>query len=603
MTQMSRNPAAGGVPQVSPIVQQAYELMQQGQLQVAARALQSALWSNPNDADAANMLGVALARQGMMDEALVWFEEAARLVPQAAGGWVNVGNIHFAKGDPAKACEYWLKGATADPDDPSAYPRLITGLYQLGRYAESADRTMEAISRQQDPTQTLNVGLPGLLTVGRAGDVVRSLRKYRDKVGPSWQVARPMLMPMLYWDEPTPEEVLKEVRDCGMMLGIMSPIDHRPFANVPDPERPLRIGYLSQDFRNQACGHFLEPLFEHADREKFQVYAYSIEEFGEDVLTERIKQHAAGFRKVQKVHDPVLLDMIRGDQIDIFVDTIVYSSPDRLTVVARKPAPIMVNYLGYPGTSGLRAMDYRLVDQVTDPAGSEHLSTEQLYRLDRCFMGYTPPSHMQDVIVRRRDAQTPPVFGSFSTLIKIQPSVIAAWCKILKAIPGSSLIVKNQSFKFDDVIERYRTQFLAHGVAPEQIRLMGHTPTREEHLRLYGEIDVALDPWPYNGMTTTFEAMWMGVPVVAWRGTQSHARVSASILQHAGFPELVAESQDEYVQKAIGLSRDVGRLVHYRTALREQMRSTVANGPAHTRAVEAFYRDIWRRWCASRAGA
>ncbi len=589
--------------QVSPVIQRAFTLLQQGQAGEAQKVLQAAIWADPGDANAANLLGVAFASDSKVDEAMVWFREATRLAPEAAGAWGNLGSLLASKGEYAEAVDCLTRAVKLDPDEGRNAYKLIGLLHHLGRIGEAGDRFLEAFARQTSfSPETLNAGQPGLLVSGRAGDLVGVLRRARERAGPVWQIPRAMMMPLLYWDEARPDEVLREARECGRLIEMYFPRDYRPLANTRDPERKLRIGYVSQDFRNQACGHFLETFFQHHDRERFEAHAYSVQGLGDDELTARIRKHAASYTEIALMPEAQIVDRIRADGIDILVDTVVYSSPDRLLALVRKPAPILINYLGYPSTSGIGAFDYRLVDGITDPSGFEALSSEGLLRLDRCFMGYTPPHHMIEPVPRDPPgAGRPPVFGSFNTLIKIQPKVIEAWSGLLKSIPGSRLIIKSKPLEHDDIRSRYAALFAAQGLGPDRVELRSHTPTREDHLRTYGEIDVALDPWPYNGMTTTFESLWMGVPVVAWEGDQSHSRVSASILRHTGLPECVAPSIAEYARVAREITSDGARLARWRRELRGMMRGTVADGAAHTRAVEAVYREAWRRWCAGPA--
>jgi predicted O-linked N-acetylglucosamine transferase (SPINDLY family) len=591
--------------QASAAVQQAFNMLQQGQTAGAQQVLQAAIWADPNDASAANMLGVALASQSKFDEAMVWFTEATRLAPDAAGAWGNIGNLHTLKGELEQAATAWKKAVSIDPDEGNCLPKLLSVLYHLDRFMEATRVFLETFPRQRSfSVESLNAGIPGLLTSGQAAEVVASIRHARNLAGPIWHLSRAMMMSMLYWDKPSREEVLREVKECGRQIGMYFPQDYRPLANTPDPERPLKIGYISQDFRNQACGHFLEGFFEHRDRTQFEAHAYFVEGHGGDELTERLRASATSFTEVGTLTDAQVIDRIRADGIDILVDTIVYSTPDKLLAVVRKPAPIIVNYLGYPSTSGLAAFDYRLVDRMTDPEGFEAWSTEKLYRLDRCFMGYTPPHHMIDVVPRDPPGPgRPPVFGSFNKLIKIQPQVVEVWSRVLQAVPGSRLLIKSGPLEHADIRERYLKMFESHGIGADRLDLRAHTSTREEHLKTYGEIDVALDTWPYNGMTTTFEALWMGVPVVAWESDQSHGRVSASILRHTGVPECVAPGLNGYVGVAKDLVSTPARLMRWRKELRGMMRASVADVPAHTRGVEAFYRDIWRQWCASRAAS
>ncbi|MFN0134073.1 MAG: hypothetical protein ACKVW3_16280 [Phycisphaerales bacterium] len=256
--------------------------------------------------------------------------------------------------------------------------------------------------------------------------------------------------------------------------------------------------------------------------------------------------------------------------------------------------------MGYNGTTGLPTIDYRIVDSITDPPGSDDLETERLIRLDGCFLCYTPPHHAPPISLRPDDQ--PIVFGSFNTMLKIGPPVAALWARVLRAVPGSRLIIKNPTLGNADTASACRQLFAREGVVHPALQLRGPTPGRAEHMAMYADIDIALDPFPYNGTTTTLESLWMGVPVVNLVGDRHCARAGRSLLTHAGLSELSADTPDDYIRIAAQLAADHARRRGLRTSLRESVRTALCDAPSFTRRIEAAYRQMWRDWCRSRRG-
>jgi predicted O-linked N-acetylglucosamine transferase (SPINDLY family) len=292
------------------------------------------------------------------------------------------------------------------------------------------------------------------------------------------------------------------------------------------------------------------------------------------------------------------VQQIVTDGIDILVDIAGHTAHNKLTAFAFKPAPVQVTYLGYPNTTGLSAIDYRLTDSTADPEGQGRYYTERLVRLPGCFLCYLPLADAPPLTPLPAAASGRITFGSFNNLSKMSPDVVGLWSRLVQAVPGSRLLVKNSSLSDESVRARYREQFRAQGLEDGQLELVGHTPTREEHLAMYGQLDIALDTFPYNGTTTTCEALWMGVPVVTLKGEVHAARVGATLLNSVGLPELVADSPDDFLRVATDLALDTNRLGQQRAGLRQRLsESSLCDGDAFARKVEQAYRDMWVKWC------
>jgi protein O-GlcNAc transferase len=364
------------------------------------------------------------------------------------------------------------------------------------------------------------------------------------------------------------------------------------------PNRRLRIGYLSPDFREHVVAFFASPILASHDHTDFEIFCYA-NVAHPDSITARFQKMADHWRNIDGISDERTAEMIREDRIDILVDLAGHSGDHRLLVLARKPAPIQATYVGYPATTGLKTVDYRITDAVADPPGmTESLHSEQLARLPRCNWCYEPlPEVMAAVTDPPNPEPHPIVFACFTNPAKVNQETINLWGQILQQVPGSSLVLKAGSLGSDSVRQRFAEMMTRAGMAADRfqlIRSMGLT----EHLKHFNKIDIFLDTFPYNGTTTTCETLWMGVPVVTLAGKSHVSRVSASLLTAVGLPELIADAPDQYVKIAVDLAHDLPRLTHIRSTLRQNMKnSPLCDGPGMARAMEELYREMWKRWC------
>jgi predicted O-linked N-acetylglucosamine transferase (SPINDLY family) len=345
-------------------------------------------------------------------------------------------------------------------------------------------------------------------------------------------------------------------------------------------------------------GYFIEPVLAHHDHNRFEVFCYSNLQ-QEDNVSERLKSRANYWRRIIALSDEQATQKIRADQIDILIDLNGHTGSNRLLVFARKPAPVQVTWLGYPATTGLSTVDYRLTDGFADPVGmTEHLHSEKLIRLPECFSCYRPPADAPEVSGLPAREKGYVTFGSFNNQAKINREVMAVWAKILQAVPGARLTLKNAGLGSKIVQRKVRETFLGWGVEPDRIELLGHDPYESAHLERYRSIDIGLDPFPYNGATTTCEALWMGVPVVALAGQAHAGRVGVSQLSNLGLTELIGNTPEEYVAIATRWARDLERLSQLRAGLRARLAaSPLTDAPRFTQNLEQAYRAMWQDWC------
>ncbi len=368
----------------------------------------------------------------------------------------------------------------------------------------------------------------------------------------------------------------------------------QPHANDRNPDRRLRIGYVSPDLREHPVGRFLLPLLSHHDKSQVEVFAYAQVPVS-DALTRRLRAHVDVWRNIMGLSDAQVAGQIRQDRIDILIDLAMHLANNRLLVFAHKPAPVQVTYLAYCASTGLSAIDYRLSDPYLDPPGmDESIYSERTIRLPQTYWCYQP---MVDL-----PPQPSPglgsgriTFGCLNNFCKINDAMLAIWARVLQAVPASQLLLHAHE---GDHRQEVRKQLEQAGIEPQRVQFAERVPM-PEYLKIYHSIDVALDTFPYGGGTTSCDALWMGVPVVSLVGQRAVSRAGLSILSNVGLPELVASSGEEYVQIAANLANDPARLSDLRSTLRQRMeRSPLMDAPAFARNIEAAYRRMWQSWCA-----
>jgi predicted O-linked N-acetylglucosamine transferase (SPINDLY family) len=380
-------------------------------------------------------------------------------------------------------------------------------------------------------------------------------------------------------------------REAGLQLMAKAGAVTAPVPRAP-ANRRLRIGYVSPNFSRHSVGYFIEPVIRHHDRTQFEVFCYYCHDKADDV-TARFRALADGWREVAAIDGAELAALIRADGIDVLVDLAGHTKANKLAAFAHKPAPLQLTWLGYPDTTGLPAMDLRITDAMADPAPqADALNSERLVRLDGGFLCYQPPPDSPLVSMQVNPVSSM-VFCSFNNIAKINPGIVRLWSEILDALPGSRLVLKSAPLNFAETADRVLEAFESCG-AGGRVELRGWVAGREQHLGMYEGVDIALDTFPYNGTTTSCEALWMGVPVVTRAGNVHMARVGASLLHAAGLDELVARDAREYVAIAVALANDAARRRELRAGLRARLAaSPLLDHAGFTRRLEQVYRDAF----------
>lgn len=407
------------------------------------------------------------------------------------------------------------------------------------------------------------------------------------------------LMPLLYDDKVTVERTFEQHCAWGAEITAQCRETVVPtFTNTRDPNRRLRVAYLSGDFNRHPVGFFFAPLLAHHDHKIVDVFCYSEIE-SPDATTQSLQTLGGIWRQTRGMSDEALRQQLRADQIDIAIDLAGHTARNRLRALAIKPAPVTATWLGYPATTGLPSIDWRITDALADPPGQEHFHTEKLMRLPNGLWCYEPPiADMPEVAPPPALTRGYVTFGSFNNPAKISTATIRAWAAILAAVPRSRLLLKGMILTDAEAKRRLLDQLKSAGLETDRVDIRGSIDDLKAHFAAYGDVDIALDPFPYNGTTTTCEALWMGVPVVALIGNHHAARVGFDLLSRLGLVELAAIDIDAYVATAVALAQDMTRLQYLRSRLRERMRaSPLCDAVAFARAFEAALREMWRHWC------
>jgi protein O-GlcNAc transferase len=545
--------------------------------------------------------GEALRQLKLPDRALPHFRRAAELAPNDATVHLTLGSLLFDLH--RREAETALNRALElDPTNIAALVNLAAVQIHLNQLEQSVETNRRALAlNPEHPDAHGNIA--GVLR--QQGDIQASIEHYRRalKAQPAGAtIFSGYLLTRQADVTARPADLLADHQLWASRFG--TPIDPGPEGGFGprdrDPHRRLRIGYVSADLRNHSVASFVEPLIAAHDRSQVEVFCYSSAK-APDVTTARIRATADAWREVRLLTDAELTDLVVRDQIDVLVDLSGHTGDHRLTCFARRPAPVQVTYCGYPATTGLSAIGWRLTDAVADPAGESDLHhAERLWRLPNGFLCFQP-----EVEDRAPAGALPALtggfvtFGSFNNLAKLNDGVFDLWAEVLRAVPGSKLLLKCRGLGDDGPRQRVRARFATQGIDPDRIEIAPYAANRLEHLAVYNQVDIGLDSFPYNGTTTTCEALWKGVPVVTLRGTAHAGRVGASLMTHAGLPELVAHTPEAYVQTCARLAGDLAALATMRDSLPARVSSSPLGSPAMlARDIEAAFRGMWGQWCA-----
>ncbi|MGA8260563.1 MAG: tetratricopeptide repeat protein [Arenicellales bacterium] len=571
--------------------------------------------------------GLALEQSGRTEDAEAEFHRALDLDDSMTAALCGLGRIHRWRARHADAEIVFRKALSLEPERLTAITGLADVLSATGRHAEalrlyrkatrlaphnvnirlalagglsSAARDHEALSLYRRLERAGIGGVPVLFgkasALSNLGRYRAALRLYRRTLAlePDSAGMRSAYFFTLHacaFD--SPRATLRELRKWESTHGAPPALKYRKHRRDPDPDRPLRVGYISPDLRLHVVRQFFEPVMRVHDPERFELYCYA-EVSNPDFATETLRAFADRWYPTFRVSDEDVARQIDRDRIDVLVDLAGHTANHRLGVMTYRPAPVQATYLGYFGSTGLTSIDYWITDPVLHPPDTTEPATETIHRLPRCSFCYGVPAHARLRTDRRGDAR-PVTFGCFNNVSKVSLDVVDAWAEILRGSGDSRLVLKDRRFAFGPVRRTWRRRFERRGIAPERIELLPSSP-HPEYMQAYNAIDIALDPFPRTGGTTTCDALWMGTPVVTLAGERYVERLSATKLTAVGATELITSSAESYIDKALELAADPDLRAQYHGTLRRRMADSPLCDPLSlARALEEAYRTFWRR--------
>jgi predicted O-linked N-acetylglucosamine transferase (SPINDLY family) len=579
---------------VSAKLNAAQQLAASGRLDQARALLMRALQQHPGHPDLSNGMALILMAQGQPEQALYHAQRAAAARPDDPILLTNIGSClgMLRRNDEAEAP--LRRAISLAPALASARQGLANILRVRGEYTAAAEQLEAALKARPDDPGLASLYAAVLTNLARVADSVAFARSFLSR-RPDVMLASMWANAMTYHAGAEPAEVFQAHVAYGKLLERATPAP-APHGNDRAPERALNIGVLSHELRRHAVATFLEPWLTGRDRSGFRITCYATSPV-EDEVTTRLRAAADRWRSVVDQPDAAIAAQIRRDGVDILLDTTGLTQGHRMGVLAMKPAPVQAMFIGYLNTTGVRTVDWRIVDGFTDPAGAEATSVERLWRLEPTYLCYSPAPDAPEPGPPPSLTAGRITFGSFNSAAKINGPLIELWARVLAAAPESRLVLKAFDFTDARLREDLAARFASAGVDP--VRVLIEPPTLGAFLAQYHRIDIALDTLPFNGTTTTMDALWMGVPVVTLAGRMHAGRTGVSILSTLGLSELITNSPEEYVEAAASLARNPARLTELRSSLRGRIESSpLRDGPGYARKIDTALRGMWRAWAA-----
>ncbi len=612
--------------------------LSEGRRDAALKHLRNALQHNPSFADAQRLLEAAEgdlahpveAAVAHSAAALATHERAVALQPESAQAHYNLGMGRKTAGDLGGAIAALRKAVELHADYFDARLNLSRLLREAGHVQDAVAQSAYAVDLRSESAEAHCVHAEALSMAGATAaaleeieralalrpeapevylnlgnlltqhfQVERAIEAYRDAIvrAPDVFIARSNYVFVLNYAETMDAEGLfREHRDFDARhcAGLTAMRHESPGAAAA--ERPIRVGFLSADLRSHSVANFIEPLFRHHDRTRYSFHCY-FNQLVNDAVSDRLENLVAGWTRCAAMSDDALTRRIRDDDIDVLIELSGHTAGHRLLTVARRPAPLQMTFLGYPTTTGLSEIDYRLTDAYVDPPGWERFNSEVPARLPNSYFCYGGGKEVPvgPLPALSRGTVT---FGCFNNLAKMSGTTLDLWAQVLLRVPGSKLLVKSFGLQDNAAGNHLKALMASRGVSEGRIEVMPWEATGESHFQRYNQVDVALDTYPYNGATTTCEALWMGVPVVTLVGERHAARMGLSILAAAGLERFAARTPEDYVEKAVQTASDVSALAALRIGLRSRiLASPLMDAPGYTTAFQSLVRDAWRTWC------
>jgi predicted O-linked N-acetylglucosamine transferase (SPINDLY family) len=559
-------------------------------LEDAVTAFRRAVALRPDFADAYYNLGLALFDLGRMSDSIDVYKQALALSPHVPEILNNLGNALFRAGQIDESVIHLRHAISVDPAHFRAFGNLGNSLWAQGHMTEAIAVYRKTLALHPDDLSTLN-NLAG--TLRETGDLAGALDCYKKarRIEPlNSDVHSNYIYTLHCVPGMTPQEILKEQKEFDRAHAQPTWPAHD---NDRNPDRRLRIGYVSADFRDHVAGWNLLAIFQRHNQQDVEICCYS-NGTRTDPITDRLKSLASRWHSIAALKDDRAAGLIRADKVDILIDLSMHSAHNRLPLFGRKPAPVQISYLGYCGAAGLSTIDYRFSDPYLDDAQTEKDYLEKTLYLPQSYWCYQPAGQSPEPGPPPADAKGQITFGCLNNFAKDSLPAQALWAKILRQVKDSRLLIYSQP---GEHLKEFTSRFSSWGVQSNRVESVGRQ-TWEQYMARYNQIDIALDPYPYGGGITTCDALWMGTPVISLVGNLSVGRSGKSILSNVGLPELVAQSEKQYQTIAVDLANNLPRLRELRSGLRARMsKSPLTDAAKFTRDLESAYRKVWRTWC------
>ncbi|PIA28180.1 hypothetical protein AQUCO_07200077v1 [Aquilegia coerulea] len=559
-----------------------------------------ALYYNWHYADAMYNLGVAYGEMLQFDMAIVFYELALHFNPHCAEACNNLGVIYKDRDNLDKAVECYQLALSIKPNFSQSLNNLGVVYTVQGKMDAAASMIEKAIVANPSYAEAYN----NLGVLYRdAGNISLAIEAYEQclKIDPdSRNAGQNRLLAMNYINEDIDDKLFEAHRDWGRrFMRLFS--QYTSWDNPKDPERPLVIGYVSPDYFTHSVSYFIEAPLVYHDYGKYKVVVYSGVVKG-DAKTNRFRDKVVKkgglWRDIYGIDEKKVASMVREDKVDILVELTGHTANNKLGMMACRPAPVQATWIGYPNTTGLPTIDYRITDSLADPPDTRQKHVEELVRLPKCFLCYTPSSEAGPVCPTPALSNGFVTFGSFNNLAKITPKVLQVWARILCSVPNSRLVVKCKPFCCDSVRQRFLSTLEQLGLESVRVDLLPLILLNHDHMQAYSLMDISLDTFPYAGTTTTCESLYMGVPCVTMAGSVHAHNVGVSLLSNVGLGHLIAKTEDEYIQSAVELASNITSLSELRLSLRGLMtNSPVCDGRSFILGLESTYRHLWHRYC------
>lgn len=566
-----------------------------GRAEEAAQMLQEVMNSAPDNIDSLMSYGNSLSDSGRYPEAREYFQKVMQIAPEYYASYASMG-MTYSRTSSKTALEWYEKALAKKENADDVLSLMSFSLNQLGKNAEAEQCLRKAIKLYPDYAQHHQNLSNILLTAGKVRESLDEAIR-ANELNPDLNL---VLSNIVFYMHYIPEYSSENIWKFHQVYRNMYPFDKTklPIYNTEvDPDKKLRVGLVSCDFRKHSVAYFIEPILRGHDKNKYELICYA-DVKAPDTYTQHLREKSDGWRNTIGYSYDKLAETIRADGIDILIDLAGHTADNRLPTFAQKPAPVQVSWLGYPDTTGLEQMDYRLVDEFTDTPESEKYSSEALIRMPGGFHCYSALRDAPPVAPTPSKEKGHVTFGSFNNLAKVSDETIFLWCKILENVPGSELLMKSLSLG-DESVQAYTvSRFKEFGIDESRLKFIPRTASVGEHLQNYALIDIALDTYPYNGTTTTFEALWMGVPVITLHGPNHCSRVGLSIMTQIGLAELTASNPEEFIGRAVGLADAEDIREQLRASMRERMiHSPFLDEKGFLGKFEATLSAIWKNYC------